>query len=150
HAVRPSWRCHGRVHADIQYSCAAAIGISFRTSRATATRPPSRRSAILERYAAPCSNATGGTGFPGCRSVLAIARSLALDRPTAVLEVPIPDTVVRHPGEVAVPGRVVDLAVARGAPDDYTVRFTLDSGKVIEATGLEVYDPPAPFAGAAE
>jgi len=82
--------------------------------------------------------------------VLAIARSLALDRPTAVLEVPIPDTVVRHPGEVAVPGRVVDLAVARGAPDDYTVRFTLDSGKVIEATGLEVYDPPAPFADAAE
>ncbi len=48
------------------------------------------------------------------------------------------------------PGRVVDLAVARGAPDDYTVRFTLDSGKVIETTGREVYDPPAPFADAAE
>jgi len=58
---------------------------------------------------------------------------------------------IRHYVElVALPGRVVELQIARTQPDDYQVRFTLDSGAVIEATGRTFYDPPVPFEDAAE
>jgi hypothetical protein len=42
------------------------------------------------------------------------------------------------------------LQIARTKPDDYQVRFTLEPGEVIEATGRSVYDPPVPFEDAAD
>lgn len=44
----------------------------------------------------------------------------------------------------------MDLQVRHQEPDDYLVRFTLDSGEVVEALGRTVYDPPVPFADAGE
>lgn len=45
---------------------------------------------------------------------------------------------------LVVHGEIVDLSVERHA-DDYLVRFTLENGEVLEATGRTVYDPPLPF-----
>jgi hypothetical protein len=49
-----------------------------------------------------------------------------------------------------VPGKISDLHVEQGVPDDYVVTFVLDSGETLVARGRDVYDPPKPFSDGAE